>query len=634
MHHLRCVAAVTLSLASLSACANDFGNATNLPIQSLPSDGTTADTPADANNTYNRDEDVNYLLLLGETALRQGNYSEAVDKYSAAALRSDDVGIAKRAMNLALQYGDPEDNRQQSGALAIHLLTLAPNSVQALQAATLYYLGELDTDAAIATAEQFLLLDTSARNSNNSFGDSDNNDQENSDIDNLASIIIPEPLGERMLIVGSWLARTEADTSHLQFALQLAQRYPQLAEAHYVYGVELLRANDPTEAALEAETAVRLRKGWEKPRILQAQAAIAQGKPEAASTILQQAIKRAPRNTGLRLEYALLLAQQNQLDEASSQYLQILGYEQNQPQALAALGRIAIAQDDPETARRYFQQLAESAQFKDRAALWLGRLAESQGSIAEALTWYLQVRGNESFTALLQVGRLLYQNNQAERGARHFDRLREVFTQQTPKLNAIQAELASEYIPGEVAKTQINQLLEKDPDNPELLYARGMTQEKLGEHEAAWQDYARVTLLQPDNAQAFNAWGYSLTINTTRYVEAERLLDKAIELAPDSPAIQDSKGWLLFKQNQAEAALPLLQQAWSAFRHSEVAAHLGEVLWSLEQPAAAKDVWQQGIELNDDQTVLKETLQRLGITLDNPAEPIEPAALPDVTPIP
>lgn len=640
--------AVLATMFSLGACAAGPDSNSAEADVNTPSDETLLDEsllngssdPAEIELPPASDAAIDPVILIfqAENALNQGDIDTAVLLYTEASELTTDPKVALRALELA----DQSNNWALTGRAAIRYLELAPDSENALRSATIYYLQEYKTNEAIDIAERFLLLQPpELLNPENSDGSQlPKGNPDSPPKTRLAATI--EPLGERMLQIGDWLSSTAADTSHLQFALELSQRYPNLAEAHYVYGVELLRSGDASEAALEAQTAMRLRQGWELPRILEAHAAEAEGERDKAVRILQQAIKRSPRNTTLRLELALLLTKEDQLGEAKEQYLQILGYDQQQPQAIAALGRIAIAEDDSETARNYFQQLWQNPQFRGRASLWLGRLAQAEGDVGAAMNWFMQVHGPEAFDSLLDVGRMLYQQRQFDRANNHFENLRQWFPSALIDVTITQADLVREYGDANDALSPLNKALAKNPENPTLLLARGMIYDDVGSYQKAWQDYARVTILEPENAYAWNAWGYSLTINTTRYNEAERLLNRAIELYPDSPAIIDSVGWLLFKQGEPEAALPHLQKAWDAFKHPEVAAHLGEVLWVLQRPEAAKTIWLEGRESSAKQTVLTETLERLNINLpeatntDNTDEPNDelqqPEAAPELTP--
>jgi Flp pilus assembly protein TadD len=64
---------------------------------------------------------------------------------------------------------------------------------------------------------------------------------------------------------------------------------------------------------------------------------------------------------------------------------------------------------------------------------------------------------------------------------------------------------------------------------------------------------------------------------------------------------------------QSEEALRLLRSAYGQKPDAEIAAHLGEVLWTTGQADEARKIWRQGLELNPDNDTLKATLQRLRV---------------------
>jgi tetratricopeptide (TPR) repeat protein len=87
-----------------------------------------------------------------------------------------------------------------------------------------------------------------------------------------------------------------------------------------------------------------------------------------------------------------------------------------------------------------------------------------------------------------------------------------------------------------------------------------------------------------------NALGYTLADRTDEYDEAERLIARALELEPESGAIVDSWGWVLYRQGKLDEALAELKRAYGILKDPEVAAHIVEVLWKLDRMDEAKKV--------------------------------------------
>ena len=152
--------------------------------------------------------------------------------------------------------------------------------------------------------------------------------------------------------------------------------------------------------------------------------------------------------------------------------------------------------------------------------------------------------------------------------------------------------------------------LEAAPDELSLLYSSAMAAEQVGRLDILETRLRRLIELQPDNAQAYNALGYTLADKTDRFDEAKALLVRALELSPDDPVYIDSMGWVEFKLKDYEKSITLLQRAYELERHPEIAAHLGEALWAQGREVEAKSVWTSALDQFPDNDVLLETVER------------------------
>jgi tetratricopeptide (TPR) repeat protein len=153
------------------------------------------------------------------------------------------------------------------------------------------------------------------------------------------------------------------------------------------------------------------------------------------------------------------------------------------------------------------------------------------------------------------------------------------------------------------------------PDDPDLLYEQAMAAEKIDRLDEMERLLRRVIELKPDNAHAHNALGYSFADRSQRLPEARQLIQRALELAPGDPFITDSLGWVEFRLGNRSEAVSLLQRAYASRPDTEIAAHLGEVLWALGQRDEARRVWREGRVRDTANEVLRETLARLRVDL-------------------
>jgi Flp pilus assembly protein TadD len=121
--------------------------------------------------------------------------------------------------------------------------------------------------------------------------------------------------------------------------------------------------------------------------------------------------------------------------------------------------------------------------------------------------------------------------------------------------------------------------------------------------------------MAPDNPNAFNALGYSLADRGIRLDEARTLIGKALEMRPGDPFISDSMGWLEFRAGHVAEATRILREAYQSRPDPEIAAHLGEVLWTQGQQNEARQIWSEAAKLDAENDTLVETLKRLKIKL-------------------
>jgi tetratricopeptide (TPR) repeat protein len=156
-------------------------------------------------------------------------------------------------------------------------------------------------------------------------------------------------------------------------------------------------------------------------------------------------------------------------------------------------------------------------------------------------------------------------------------------------------------------------LRQASPGDADVLYEQAMLAEKMGDLAEMERLLRAVMVAKPDYHHAYNALGYSLAEHRLRLPEAKQLIQKALEFAPGDPFISDSLGWVEFRLgNKAEAAR-ILETAYQSRPDAEIAAHLGEVLWSLGQKDRAIEFWKEGVKLNPENETLGETLKRLHV---------------------
>ena len=157
--------------------------------------------------------------------------------------------------------------------------------------------------------------------------------------------------------------------------------------------------------------------------------------------------------------------------------------------------------------------------------------------------------------------------------------------------------------------------LARTPQDVDLIYDRAMVAEKMGDANEMERLLRVAIAAKPEYHHAYNALGYSLADRNVRLPEARQLVQKALEYAPGDPFITDSLAWVEFRSGNLKLALGLLQQAFKEKPDAEIAAHLGEVMWTMGDRTQALAVWKEGMVLNAENETLLETLKRLRVKL-------------------
>ena len=251
-----------------------------------------------------------------------------------------------------------------------------------------------------------------------------------------------------------------------------------------------------------------------------------------------------------------------------------------------------------------------------QAYLMLAQLAEQRKDFVQAENWLSKINNEEDLvqTQTRRAGILARQGRLAEARQLMASLPERTPAQARTKLMA-EVQLLRDNKLYQAAYDLLAQATLNNPTDFDLLYDQATLAEKLGDTAGMERLLRQIIAGKPDYHHAYNALGYSLAERNIRLDEARQLILKALEFAPGDPFISDSLAWVEFKSGNKTEALRILQDAYKARPDAEIAAHLGEVLLSLEQKEQALSVWREGLQINADNETLLETLKRLRVKL-------------------
>ena len=112
-----------------------------------------------------------------------------------------------------------------------------------------------------------------------------------------------------------------------------------------------------------------------------------------------------------------------------------------------------------------------------------------------------------------------------------------------------------------VAVKTLDDVLIQQPKNVTARLLRANVEETRGNHSEAIKQYRKALDAQHDNLMALNNLAYDLAEYGNQPDEALQYAQRAAELAPEAPAVQNTLGWVLYHKGLYSAALPYLEKA-------------------------------------------------------------------------
>lgn len=444
----------------------------------------------------------------------------------------------------------------------------------------------------------------------------------------LAAEIAAVPLKDRplaiLVIPRSFLRISDRQLAALvvEKALEPHLNHPGTSAAAWVtIGRMRLLANNQ-EGALEAARKTQEIDPREEGAARIAVEVMGPTQPLAEAIVLKYLASEPKPEPEVRMALVRALINAHRATDALKQTQQLVAEQPAYAPAWLALGLLQQdnRNDSAEASLKRYLELA--ATYNDEAGrrgrtealLVLAQIAEQRQDFAGASQWLDRIENQEDRSVQTRRASLL-----ARQG--HLDQARELiraWPTRTPadtrlKLLA-EVQLLRESRQLETAFALLGTAIEQQPGEVDLLYDQALIAEKLGKFETMERLLRQLIAAKPDYHHAYNALGYSLAERGVRLEEARQLIQKAIEFAPDDPMIRDSLGWVEFRSGNNAEALHLLQSAFKARPDAEIAAHLGEVLWTMGEREQAGSIWREGLLLSPENETLLNTLKRLRAT--------------------
>ncbi|GEM_PF-1263150 len=322
--------------------------------------------------------------------------------------------------------------------------------------------------------------------------------------------------------------------------------------------------------------------------------------------------------------YALLAdlyMRKQRYDDAIKTYNEMLLLTADSAEVHLSLGRLYYQRGDYALAKSSFEQavsiLAPSQNENEMsnelasAYFYLGASLEAAHHWQEAIPYYEKLAPNhdsylDAQIRLASVDLTLKNTNKVEK------RLAELKKGYPDNL-----EIAELYVALRMQQKEYQLLIdESEPAldlgfSAMLMFNRAIAYESLKQFESLDQTLDKLLSQKPDHSEALNFYGYSLADRGIRLSDAEKMIQRALQIKPDDGYYLDSLAWVYFQNKQYGLAVKTqLLAVQNVIDDPVMYEHLGDMYWKAGDQDKAKLNWNKALQLgHEEKDVIKKKIE-------------------------
>ena len=335
------------------------------------------------------------------------------------------------------------------------------------------------------------------------------------------------------------------------------------------------------------------------------------GRDEDAGKMFEEALKKNPDSTELRLAMGNQCLMKNNWECAISYYEQSLGKTNKDVDIRSTLCALYFYSGRDSDGVAAFNALKE--QNNDNAQLYfsLGKAMNYLNRYEQAVDYYHT--GFTKLTEPLPEKNLVNAYSGLTQSLIKLGRVKEaidlIHTEANEKikdksvLKLIESKLYLDLKRYDDAISILEWLSSSDPENTSFYIQLSLAYDLAGRFKDAEKALLEVLKREPDHALALNNLAYMYMDHDVNIKKAVKMVQQALLLEPDNGAYNDTLGWGYYKLGKYKEARKYIEAALKlADEHDEgvIYEHHGDVLSRLHKPKEAAEAYQKAIQYGED----------------------------------
>ena len=409
----------------------------------------------------------------------------------------------------------------------------------------------------------------------------------------------PDFVPARLIRAQAYLTQGKGDAA-LQELLAVVKANPTLPAAHYYLARTYVALGRVPEAKTAYQETLKL-----DPQFTAAKlelASLSGTKPDETKQIeqLREVLKKDPKNLTARHALAQALIRQGQIVEAQTELKQILDQAPSSAEANFLMAQILLQQGKPDEAANHLRATLRANPSHVGAHIQMGNYLVRRNQTEQAISEFeAALRVNPNLHEVrLELG-LLYAKSGRLPDAMRLSRELEQKDPKSPVPPLLRGLVLLAQHNAQGAVDAFTAALKLKPDMIEAQRGLAQAYQELGQTDRAVESYRKVLALNDKDVASLNNLAWMLSEQRKNPDEALPLAIKAEQLAPGSPEVLDTLGWVQYRKGAyADAEKSLARAVEKASGNGTIQYHLGMTYARMGRKAEAVSALRRAAQLD------------------------------------